>query len=687
MRIYRYVFFLSLLSIAAWSCNGPEQTDELTAIDSLTTKINWILEKDKVDENTLANLQHLIAKNKSKISLKTKFKAYQSSYLFYYYKKNDAYKALDYCDSMINLMRGAPRTQDNIRELGGAYNSKGDILFALKAYEEAYSNFLSAKKLNINSVDLCMNSNYSDRMALILFHQKKYIDARKYFQKSMHELKSCTKVFDEIYRMQGLLNNIALSFGRNKQTDSAIFYYQKALDFINQNDTIADKKKHYAVARGVVKGNLGGEFLLKKNYNVAEQMLKESIAANSQIGYDQKDAATARIKLTSLYLEKKELSPIPPLLNQLHNDGVMFKSLALKQAFYNLSSKYLREKQEYVSALAYVDKYKEITDSIELENLRMDSVNVNERIRSAKNAQIISELKRTADSQREYIYTLTAITILASLVLVLIFVLLRSTRRSNKQLQSLQEDLQNRTNQLELSIADLDKSHQHKDKILRTVAHDLRNPIGGVSSLIELMRSEEIHADSTELQLIDQACSDALTLIEELMEASDSTDAKNIQKSFTYVDIVSLVKTSTNLLQLKANAKCITLSFSTEIPQLVVNINHAKIARVVGNLITNAIKFSDSGSCISINVSTKSKAVVVSVADTGIGIPADYQDSIFELFTSNRRVGTGGEKPFGVGLSICKQIVEAHNGRIWYHGNSPKGTIFSFSLPLDGVFR
>jgi signal transduction histidine kinase len=110
-------------------------------------------------------------------------------------------------------------------------------------------------------------------------------------------------------------------------------------------------------------------------------------------------------------------------------------------------------------------------------------------------------------------------------------------------------------------------------------------------------------------------------------------------------------------------------------------INREKIWRVVSNLISNAIKFSQAGAIIIVKAKEFKKEVRIEVKDQGIGIPDKLKAQVFNMFTDAKRPGTEGEKSFGLGLSICQQIVEKHNGRIWFESNIENGTTFYFSLP------
>lgn len=109
-------------------------------------------------------------------------------------------------------------------------------------------------------------------------------------------------------------------------------------------------------------------------------------------------------------------------------------------------------------------------------------------------------------------------------------------------------------------------------------------------------------------------------------------------------------------------------------------VNNDKFSRVISNLISNAVKFSHSNSTILITTQYTTESVLIKVADNGIGIPKQMQEVIFDKFTKAGRKGTAGEKSFGLGMSIVKQIVELHGGKIWLESEENKGTTIYIEL-------
>lgn len=148
------------------------------------------------------------------------------------------------------------------------------------------------------------------------------------------------------------------------------------------------------------------------------------------------------------------------------------------------------------------------------------------------------------------------------------------------------------------------------------------------------------------------------------------------------VDIQHLLRQCTELLQYKADEKQQKIIFISGGPAYL-QLSREKIWRVFNNLVVNAIKFSPNHTVVKVLLERLDRSVRIAIIDQGIGVPENDKQRIFEMFTSAKRPGTSGEQPFGIGLSISKQIVESHQGKIWLQDNVGGGTIFYVELPLS----
>jgi signal transduction histidine kinase len=129
----------------------------------------------------------------------------------------------------------------------------------------------------------------------------------------------------------------------------------------------------------------------------------------------------------------------------------------------------------------------------------------------------------------------------------------------------------------------------------------------------------------------------------------------------------------------ESNGLLFNKQIDSNLPEIIGD--QGKLIQVVINLISNAVKFTEKGS-VTCRAERKDSEVVISVSDTGIGISAEDQPKVFEKFTQVGDTLTDKPRGTGLGLTICKEIVEHHGGRIWVESELGKGSTFSFALPV-----
>jgi signal transduction histidine kinase len=251
---------------------------------------------------------------------------------------------------------------------------------------------------------------------------------------------------------------------------------------------------------------------------------------------------------------------------------------------------------------------------------------------------------------------------------------LKRTRKSHQELT-----LQNK--QLQNSLDEMERVNKNYLRIMRVMAHDLRNPLSGITGLANMiMVEDELSEDSkTMLKLIETTGLHSMEMINELLKTGLADENEKIEKQ--KLDLTALLYDSIELLQFRARDKQQQIFFNRDSGPILAKVNHEKIWRVINNLIINAIKFSFNGGIIKVAIREDKGLVHISVADNGIGIPSNQKDAVFEMFTPAKKAGTNGEQPFGLGLSISKKIIELHNGEIWFENNIDEGTIFYIELP------
>jgi two-component system sensor histidine kinase VicK len=677
----RKVWLFLLLPFILISCN-KKNTDSGEYSEAFKTVFNKTTHF--LDFNQPAQGIHYLDsafRRIDKPTINDKFRFYSFHYVYSQKTKNDLKQAMLYADSMLMEARKSVTKQQYVANFAEGNYAKGDVYFSLNQFNDAYQCYFQGyllAKSNLHNVSL---ADYTYRIGMIMYKKSHYKLAANYFKESYQQSISIKDDFPEFYRKQELLNNIAISFKDNGDIDSALTYFDKCLNYINDNALkFKSRSNMLEIARGVNYENKA-EVLIKKGlYDQANELLKKSITINVKKGGDNYDAELAEINLGQLFLITHKNDSLIKLLGNLRKQLDSVKNEEAEINWNRLMGNYYLQKNNLKSALYYTQNYNSLKDSTIKKLSSLKESDVNQQLNNFEKEQEIENLSN--NNKIQHIYLQLAI-ICAVMAVAIIFLVWRNWRRSKFDVVTvklLNEQINQQKTNLEKALEELRKSSQEKDRILRTVAHDLRNPLGGIASLTNIMVDESDDNDLKEqLRIIKDTSSDTLELINEILEATNNSTSKELSKQL--IEINSLLNNSVELLRFKAAEKHqLIIIDGLETPEQLY-INREKIWRVISNLITNAIKFSPVGEAIRIKVIHQKDHIQISIADHGIGIPPEMKDKVFNMFTDAKRPGTIGEKSFGLGLSICKQIIENHSGKIWFESQPWKGTTFYVSLP------
>lgn len=253
--------------------------------------------------------------------------------------------------------------------------------------------------------------------------------------------------------------------------------------------------------------------------------------------------------------------------------------------------------------------------------------------------------------------------------------------RLNNELVNLQRELVRKNLELE-------QLNRLKNELLGIAAHDLRNPLGVITIYSAYMLEDlepPLQAEVAELVSDMRTASEfMLALVEDILDYS-AIESGKLQLDRMPADLARLVEQNVRRNQVLANRKSIRLELAVEPNLPLVAVDATKIEQVLNNLIGNAVKFSPSESVVRIAVASDGGAVTVVVADEGPGIPLAEQDKLFIPFTRLSARPTGGEKSTGLGLAICRRIVEGHGGELSLESAPGAGSTFRVTLPIDAA--
>lgn len=255
----------------------------------------------------------------------------------------------------------------------------------------------------------------------------------------------------------------------------------------------------------------------------------------------------------------------------------------------------------------------------------------------------------------------------------------------NREVNNLQRQLIKEKYQLAETNKKLNLLNEEKNRILGIAAHDLRNPIGTILGYAQLLsqRFHKISADDMNkfLSVIINSSNFSLNLLNDLLDISKIESGK-VQLNYAKVNYIDFVKNIIEQNQIIARQKDITISFQQETNDFIAQIDVQKIEQVLNNLLSNSIKYSDTGTDVLLKLSISNNFFKTEVIDQGLGIPKDDIPKIFNPFQTTNVKSTAGEKSTGLGLAITKNIIAEHGGEIYVESEQGKGSNFYFLLPL-----
>lgn len=259
----------------------------------------------------------------------------------------------------------------------------------------------------------------------------------------------------------------------------------------------------------------------------------------------------------------------------------------------------------------------------------------------------------------------------------------RVTQRT-EELARAYAELQERNAALQTANEDLKELDQLKSDFVSMVSHELRAPLTNINGSIELMLDDdEMDPESqrTMLRICGEQSARLTRLVQGILDTS-RIEARKLEIYPEPVDVRSLLRKITANLHPRDNGYEFRLPEEDAPP---VWADPDRLEEILSNLVDNAVKYSPEGGTIELGTEVSGDRLIVSVADSGIGIPAKELDKIFEKF---HRVDRGDARTtygHGLGLYIAKRLIEAHDGDIWVDSRPGSGATFSFTLPLaDG---
>lgn len=233
-----------------------------------------------------------------------------------------------------------------------------------------------------------------------------------------------------------------------------------------------------------------------------------------------------------------------------------------------------------------------------------------------------------------------------------------------------------------LDITEKRKAEKQRREFSANVSHELKTPLTTISALSEMIENRMVKDEDVGdfISKISAQTGRLISIVDDIIKLSEF-DEGNIVREFTRFDLLKLVESSAAALNDKASSKNVSLSVTGK--KIILNANECMFDELLYNLIDNGIKYNKDGGKVEINICKDGDYCKITVTDTGIGIPAEQLDRVFERFyrvDNSRSKKTGGT---GLGLSIVKHIAEHHNGKVEIKSEVNFGTVVECLIPIN----
>jgi signal transduction histidine kinase len=585
--------------------------------------------------------------------------------------------AAKYLDSSKLLLNAHP---DYPRDLLRYYFLKGNYHLEKNEFELALRELFKGKTL-IDSLNItCEGRGIANTLGYLLYKQERYNEALYFFKERAYINQNCgiRDGFQFIFNQQQDHNEIGLCYEQIGQYDSALYHYNQGITLLLDYQQRLTNGARLDKSLGVLLGNKGSCFAQMQQFDSAKFYLERSIDMNLKPQGEWGDALLCKIKLGHVYLQTKESKQTVLLISEIQEELQKQPELIIAQRLAALQQAYAVYSGDYKQALFFTEMNQTLLDSIRFQGPNKFG---QPDFRASFNAleQEINLVKlRNAAERKTFYFLLILIALACSLAFG--FIILNKRKRESRytqELEKLHQNAQVLNQELIQGLEDLELSHAENTRLMKVLMHDLRSPMAGILSAIQLLQHEKIsEKDQQELQhLIEKSAENALHFIKDLLHVSTVDKAEDYPQQ----DLARILNSCLQLAKLEADKK--GQSIQTKLFSVYVPIHQQKIWRVFNNLLTNAIKFSQKGSEIFIEMQEEATSVTIAVRDTGLGIAVEQQKDLFTAFSVTGQTGTEGEKSYGMGLAISKQITTAHQGEIWIESALGRGSTFYVKLP------
>lgn len=546
-----------------------------------------------------------------------------------YFKDNKVFdKALENANKSIIF----GQKNNNINALASGYYCLATVFIDLKKYDIAIENLLrTVSILNTVEVNSKLALSYYN-LGLCYMQKESFSKAESYFQKA-------NSVYESI-NLSNAINMVNL---------------QKGLMYLD--------KKEVSKAENI--------FLQISHLPIGKDTFKLQSEALYQLGQ-----IKAKEKINNLALN---------YLNRAYELSIENKNINQQIKISKKLSEVYDNMKQTNNSLAFLKIYTELKDSLDFVLEHSDKTLVTERFKVDDMMRSLDKLDKEKKQQQKSNKFSKLINILSIALITILSLLSLSLYKNNIIRNKSNELLRDKNSELEIAKERIEKASKARAEFLSTVSHELRTPLNAINGISHILLDDKPKPSQIEyLKSLKFSGNYLLTYINEILEInrieSDNIEIENI--SFNIKELLNNIQNSLKE-QASQNNNDFILNIDNKVPEILIG-DPTKLSQIFINLINNALKFTQNGT-ITVNAKLINRDVndckiKFEIQDTGIGIPKDKQESIFESFSQgsveiNRKYGGTG-----LGLTIVKRLVTLMKGKIAVNSEIGTGSTFTFTL-------
>jgi signal transduction histidine kinase len=586
-----------------------------------------------------------------------------------YSDRNDYFNALDNYNKSRNFYAQLNDT------LGIARVSNSIGLIEIKR-----GNYSTGLKNSLSAINIFEKRNLKDELSKAYNNLAEAYHQTNQIEKALEFNQKALKVRVQLGDSTGMklsTKNIASLYSKRKEHRKAIEFYEQTMSLLN-SETDQD-------LRGEILPRIGYEYLQFREYDKATNYLLEGLQYNRKTKNQEgvlislNAIGSLNIEQNQLKLAEIQLAEALEIAEQTDNKNELLKNYRLQIALDSTRGYY---QNAFNWQRKYFNLKETLTAEMQPQNLEDLENNAPESILDSLPTDETNQ--NTTISEVDKKYEIATYLLGIGLLIALISLFVTGTQY-NKAKQS-EIGLTAKNKQLTEHNAIILEQTQHleeinkvKDRLFSIVSHDLKDSISSIKGFLDLLKEDSISKEEFNelIPELSENANNASLLLYNLLNWSKS-QMQNLEPKPELFNIQEVFQIKISLVEQKAEQK--RLAIIDESQNDYIYADRSMIEIVIQNLLTNAVKFSRVGDVITVTSQDFGDKVRLSVEDTGVGITKENIDRLFknDAFTT---IGTKNEKGTGLGLTICKELVELNNGKIWVESTPNVGSKFFVELP------